>query len=136
MGVGNLRHLVVVADTYRRADRVNEALTALEELERLMQATSDRADEAPLHLIRGDLLIGLGDSPTAETSFQKSIDVARRQSAKLYELRASTSLARLWREHGKRDEARDLLAPIHGWFTEGFDTPYLREAKALLDELS
>jgi predicted ATPase len=82
------------------------------------------------------LLIGLSDLSAAEARFQKSIDVARRQSAKLYELRASISLTRLWREHGKRAEARDLLAPIYAWFTEGFDTPYLREAKALLDELS
>jgi hypothetical protein len=135
LGVTHPRYFVVLADTCRRAGRSNEGLTALEELERLMEATSDRADEAPLHLIRGDLLIGLGDSPTAETSFQKSIDVARRQSAKLYELRASTSLARLWRDQGKRTEARDLLTPVYGWFTEGFDTPVLQEAKSLLDEL-
>jgi predicted ATPase len=82
------------------------------------------------------LLIGLNNLPTAQASFQKAITIARRQSAKLYELRASTSLARLWRDHGKHTEARDLLAPIYGWFIEGFDTPYLREAKALQDELS
>ena len=96
----------------------------------------DRADEALLHLIRGDLLIGLGDLPAAQASFQKAITVARRQSAKLYELRAATSLARLWRDQGKRAEARDLLAPVYGWFTEGFDTPVLQEAKSLLIELS
>ena len=136
MGVATPRHLVVVADTCRRAGRLNEGLTALEELERLIEATHDRADEALLHLIRGDLLIGLGDLPAAEASFQKAIAVARRQSAKLYELRAATSLARLWRDQGKRAEARDLLAPIYGWFTEGFDTPVLQEAKSLLDELN
>jgi predicted ATPase len=72
----------------------------------------------------------------AQASFQKAIDIARRQSARLYELRAASSLARLWRDQGKRAEARELLAPIYGWFTEGFDTPVLQEAKSLLDELS
>jgi tetratricopeptide (TPR) repeat protein len=136
LGVTHPRYLVVVADTCRRTGRLNEGLKALEELERLIEATQDRLDESPLHLIRGDLLIGQDDLPAAQASFQKAITVARRQSAKLYELRASTSLARLWRDHGKRAEACDLLAPIYGWFTEGFGTPYLREAKALLDEIS
>ena len=67
---------------------------------------------------------------------EKCIDVARRQNAKSWELRGATSLARLWRDQGKRDEARDLLAPIYGWFTEGFDTADLRTARALLDELA
>jgi predicted ATPase len=72
----------------------------------------------------------------AEASLHQAIAVARRQSAKLWELRAATSLARLWRDQGKRTEARDLLAPIYGWLTEGFDTPVLQDAKALLDELN
>jgi predicted ATPase len=135
LGVTHPRYFVVLADTCRRAGRLNEGLTALDELERLIEATHDRLDEALLHLIRGDLLIGLGDLPAAEASFQKAITVARRQSAKLYELRAASSLARLWRDQGKRVESRDLLAPIYGWFTEGFDTPVLQEAKALLDAL-
>ena len=134
MGVAIPRHLVVVADTCRRAGRLNEGLTALEELERLMEITHDRLDEAVLHLIRGDLLISKGDLSAGQASFQKAIAVARRQSAKLYELRAASSLARLWRDQGKRVEARDLLAPIYGWFTEGFDTPVLQEAKALLEQ--
>ena len=123
MGVGHPGHLVVVADTCRRAGRLNDGLTVLEELERLIETTHYRADEALLHLIRGDLLTAMGDLPAAQASFQKAIDVARRQSAKLYELRAATSLARLWRDQGKRTEARDLLTPIYGWFTEGFNTP-------------
>jgi hypothetical protein len=129
-------HLVLLADSYRRAGRLNEGFTALDELERLIEATHVRHHEALLHLIRGDLLIGLDELPAARASFQKAITVARRQSAKLYELRAATSLARLWRDQGKRTEARDLLAPIYGWFTEGFDTPVLQDAKALLDELA
>ena len=77
-----------------------------------------------------------GDRVAAEQSYHQALAVARRQSAKLFELGASTSLARLWRDQGKRTEARDLLAPIYGWFTEGFDTPDLKEAKALLEELA
>jgi predicted ATPase len=72
----------------------------------------------------------------AERNYHQALEVAKWQRAKLWELRAATSLARLWRDQGKRSEARVLLAPIYGWFTEGFDTPVLRDAKALLDELS
>jgi predicted ATPase len=75
------------------------------------------------------------DPAAAERSFRQAIDVAQQQSAKFWELRAAISLTRLWYEQGKRDAARDLLAPIYGWFTEGFDTPVLKEAKALLDTL-
>ena len=76
-----------------------------------------------------------GEQEAAERSFARD-RAAQRQNAKARELRAATSLARLWRDQGKRDEARDLLAPVYGWFTEGFDTLDLKEAKALLDELS
>jgi len=76
-----------------------------------------------------------GDQAAAEQSYRQALAVAQRQSAKLFELRAATSLGRLWRDQGKRAEARDLLAPIYGWFTEGFDTPVLEDAKALLGQL-
>ena len=72
----------------------------------------------------------------AEESYRYALAVARRQSAKFWELRAALDLARFWRDQGKRTEARDLLAPVYGWFTEGFDTPVLQDAKALLDELA
>jgi predicted ATPase len=92
---------------------------------------------AELHRLKG--MLGLQqmapDERQAEICFQQALDVARRRQAKSWELRASTSLARLWRDRGKRTQARDLLAPIYGWFTEGFDTPDLKEAKALLEEL-
>jgi predicted ATPase len=68
--------------------------------------------------------------------FERALAIARKQQARSWELRAATSMARLWRDQGKRDEARELLVPVHGWFTEGFDTRDLKEAKALLDELS
>ena len=94
--------------------------------------------DADLHRLRGELLLTRSvsrDAAEAEASFQKSLDVARRQQAKSWELRTATSLARLWRDQGKASEARDLLAPVYGWFTEGFDTADLKDAKALLDEL-
>jgi predicted ATPase len=75
-------------------------------------------------------------SHEAEACFQRALAVAREQEAKLFEIRAANSLSRLWRDQGKRDEARELLAPVYGWFTEGFDTLDLKEAKALLDELA
>jgi predicted ATPase len=82
------------------------------------------------------VLLATGDAGAAEASYHEAIAIAQRQCAKLWELRAATSLARLWRDQGKRAEARDLLAPVYGWFTEGFGTPVLQEAKALLAELA
>jgi predicted ATPase len=76
------------------------------------------------------------NSAKAEICFKRALAVARQQQAKSWELRAAMSMARLWRDQGKRDEARELLAPVYGWFTEGFDTLDLKEAKALLDELA
>ena len=75
-------------------------------------------------------------SAKAQTHFEDALSVARQQQAKSWELRAAMSMARLWRDQGRRDEARDLLAPVYGWFSEGFDTLDLKEAKALLEELS
>ena len=95
-----------------------------------------RASEAELHRVRGELLRAGHDPAGAERCFSQAIDIAQQQSAKFWELRAATSLARLWCEQGRPDAARDLLAPIYGWFAEGFDTPVLKEAKAMLDELS
>jgi predicted ATPase len=93
--------------------------------------------EAELHRLRGEaLLAGAGTVTEAETAIQQAIDVARRQNAKSWELRAAVSLARLCRQQGRREEAAALLAPIYAWFTEGFDTAGLKTAKALLDELT
>ena len=91
-----------------------------------------------MHRLKGELLLKQDDSNTAEAqgSFQRAIEIARRQSAKSWELRATTSLARLLAQQGRRDEAHTMLDEIYGWFTEGFDTADLRDAKALLDELS
>jgi hypothetical protein len=89
-----------------------------------------------LHRLRGDLLNATGEWVAAEENYHLALAVAERQSTKTFELRAATRLACLWRDQGKRSEARDLLAPIYGWFTEGFDTPVLQDAKALLDQLA
>jgi predicted ATPase len=82
------------------------------------------------------LLAATSDEAAAEQSYEKALAVAKRQSARIFELRAATSLARLWRDQGKGDAASDLLAPIYNWFTEGFDTPVLQSAKALLESLA
>jgi predicted ATPase len=126
----------VLAEAHRRLGHSVEGLNCLAEAAQLIDATGMRSDEAELYRVRGDLLNANGDQAAAEESYHQALVVARRQSAKLFELRAATNLARLWRDQGKRTEARDLLAPIYGWFTEGFDTLVLKEAKALLDELA
>jgi tetratricopeptide (TPR) repeat protein len=135
IGVVSPAQGVILAETYGRAGRWDEGLKALDEATQQIEATQEGMYEALLHLVKGDLLLGVRDVPAAEASFRDAVVVARRQSAKLSELRATTRLTRLWRDQGKRIEAGDLLAPIYGWFTEGFDTPVLKEAKALLAEL-
>ena len=130
------RHLTLLADAYREAQQPENALQQLAEVEDVMGATQERSFEVEVHRLRGELLREAGDCAGAEACFQKAVSVAKHQSAKLFELCAATSLARLWSDQGKRTGARDLLAPIYGWFTEGFDTPVLKDAKALLDELA
>ena len=100
-----------------------------------MEKTDERFSEAELHRVRGELLAATGDQAAAEQSYEKALAVAKRQSARIFELRAAMSLARLWRDQGKRGAASDLLAPIYNWFTEGLDTPVLQGAKALLESL-
>jgi class 3 adenylate cyclase/predicted ATPase len=128
--------LTSLARALGRAGRLKEGLEKLYDAAHQIEATQERWTEADMLRVRGELLIDTGNPVQGEKSFHQAIAVARRQSAKLWEIRAATSLARLWRDQGKRDEARDLLAPVYGWFTEGFDTPVLKEAKALLDQLA
>lgn len=115
-----------------------KTLNHIDQAIRRVETTNEKWCEAEVHRIAGEiaLISPDRDAAKAETSFERALAVARRQQAKSWELRAAMSMAWLWRDQGKRDEARDLLAPIYGWFTEGFDTLDLREAKALLDELS
>jgi predicted ATPase len=100
------------------------------------ERSGERHWEAEIHRLKGELLLDSKGSSEAETCFRRAIDIARGQSAKSLELRASTSLSRLLRKRGKKDEASRMLGEIYGWFTEGFDTTDLKEAKALLEELS
>ena len=111
-------------------------MNCLAEAAQIIDMTDERCEQAELHRVRGDLLNAIGDRVAAEQNYHQALSVARPQSAKVFELRAATSLARFWHDEGKRAEARDLLAPVYGWFTEGFDTPDLIEAKALLEELA
>ena len=105
---------------------------------RAVATTKEKWFEAEVHRIAGDvaLLSPERDAAKAEAYFERALEVARRQQAKSWELRAAISLARLWRDQGKVQQARELLAPVYGWFTEGFDTRDLKEAKALLAQLS
>ena len=125
-----------LADAHLRADQFEQALTALDHAADAATATGECNYQAELSRLRGTVLAEIGEAGEAACYLQRAIDIARRQQAKSLELRAATSLARLWREQGKRAEARDLLAPVYGWFSEGFDTLDLKDAKALLDELS
>jgi predicted ATPase len=100
--------------------------------------TGERMGEAELHRVKGELLLTRtpADPAGAEASFHDALKVARRQKAKFWELHAATSLARLWQQQGRKDEAVELLTPVYNWFTEGFDTRDLKEAKVLLKELA
>jgi class 3 adenylate cyclase/predicted ATPase len=110
------------------------ALALLDEAIALVATTKEGNFEAELHRMRGEILLAQ-DKAAAEASFERALSIARHQSAKLWELRAAVSLSRLWRDQGRRDDARSLLAPVYGWFTEGFATPDLQAARELLDTL-
>jgi tetratricopeptide (TPR) repeat protein len=152
--------LAALAETHGKAGQVEEGLQALEEATAVMSKTGQRNYEAELYRTKGTLTFQsqasrgqvktgqdksedtdprcLTPDPEAEAEacFLQAIDIARKQQAKSLELRASMSLARLWQEQGKRHEVHELLSEIYGWFTEGFDTKDLQEAKALLEELA
>jgi predicted ATPase len=128
--------LTLLGDACRMAGQLQSALGHLVEARRLAQDTDNRWFLAETLLLTGEVLLGMGDPAAAEASYREAIAIAQRQRAKLWELRAATSLARLWHDQDKRVEACCLLAPVYGWFTQGLGTPVLQEAKALLDELA
>ena len=130
--------LALLAEAYRDAGRPAEGLRLITEALDHVAQTGVVYYEAELHRLEGELRLRLdaGDEQRAETSFLRALEIARKQQAKSWELRASTSLARLRAGQGRRGEARELLAPVYGWFTEGFDTADLKDAKRLLDELA
>jgi tetratricopeptide (TPR) repeat protein len=153
MGATRPRLLLLLAEAYGRTGQADQGLSVLDETLALIEQTTARCSEAELHRLKGELLLmqGAGGAEAAaEARFQRAIEVARQQQAKSWELRAAMSLCRLWQRQGQREEAlptagrappvagraRQLLAGIYGWFTEGFDTPDLKDARALLEELS
>ena len=125
-------YLGVLAAAYARARRPVEALPLLTDAFERVEETGERWFEAELHRRKGEVVLCLSDADKAEAErcFRKAMAVAQAQGAKLWELRAATSLARLWRDQGRRAEAHDLLAPVYDWFTEGFDTTDLKDAKS------
>ena len=127
-----------LADVAAHLGHVEDGLQALAEAHTLVEQHEDRWWAAEIARLRGVLLLrqAMPQQAEAETRFCQALALARRQQAKSLELRAAMSLSRLWHQQGKLDEARDLLAPIYGWFIEGFATADLQEAKALLEELS
>ncbi len=157
-GVATALSLALLAEAYGKTGQVEEGFTVLVEARTAVERTGGHFYEAELHRLTGELLLqrekqqvtGNGQRETvteprapvpdtqgeAEACFLKAIEIARRQQAKSLGLRAVTSLARLWQQQGKQTEAHNLLSEIYNWFTEGFDTKDLQEAKALLDTLS
>jgi len=130
--------LSLLAEAYEKVGQPEEELSVLGEALAIVENTGERYWEAELHRRKGELLlIQQGQKVVeAEECFRKALDIARRQQAKSLELRAAMSLARLWQKQGKKEEAHKILAEIYGWFTEGFDTTDLKEAKALLEKLT
>jgi predicted ATPase len=131
-------YLGLLADANGKMRQVREGLALLDEALALVNKTEERWPEAELHRLKGELLLSLSadNHAEAEECLRQALDVARHQHTKSSELRAAMRLSRLWQQQGKREEARRLLTDIYGWFTEGFDTADLQEAKALLDKLS
>jgi predicted ATPase len=130
--------LSALARTYGELNRFDDAWRHIGEAMTAVEATKETWYEAEVRRIAGEiaLMSPERDAAKAEASFDRALAVAREQQAKSFELRAAMSMARLWRDQGKRDEARELLAPVYSWFTEGFDTLDLKQAKALLDEVA
>jgi predicted ATPase len=126
----------LLAESYGKTGQTSEGLNVVRDAMAITQKTQSRHYDAELHRINGELLLRQSDQQQAEICFQQAIGVAHSQSAKSLELRAAMSLSRLWQQQGKKDDARKLLAGIYGWFTEGFDTADLKQAKVLLEELA
>jgi len=131
-------YLSYLARAYADLGRFDDTRRCIGEVTTTVETTKESWCEAELHRMAGEiaLLSGEPDAARAEAYFERTLAVARKQQAKSWELRAAMSMARFKRDQGKPDEARDLLAPVYGWFTEGFHTLDLKEAKVLLGELA
>jgi len=128
-------HHAFYAEALHLAGATEEALATLHDALPRMESTGQGLWKANAMALKGDLLLARGLHADAEAGYRTAIEIARAQSARMWELRAATRLARLWHRQGKTTLARDLLAPLYGWFTEGLDTKDLEDAKALLEEL-
>jgi predicted ATPase len=128
-------HLALLAEAYGQAGQPEAGLSVLDEALTLVEATEERWWEAEVHRLKGELLLQLPlpDISQATACFHQALEVARSQQAKSLELRAALSLSRLWQQHSKQDQARQLLTEIYSWFTEGFETPDLQEARVWLE---
>ena len=138
MAMAQTLRLAVLADVYQKSGQTDQGFVALDRAEAIVQRTGERFVESEIYRLRGELIIASrtpGAVVEAERCFTRAIGVARQQSARSLELRASLSLSRLLRNQNRRDEARQRLAEVYGWFTEGFDTVDLKQARALLDEM-
>jgi predicted ATPase len=131
------QHLSYLASAHAKVGQFEEAWRCISEAITAVETTKESWYEAEVNRVAGEVALKMPepDAAKAEAYFERALAVARQQQAKSWEVRAAMSMARLWRDQGKPHQARDLLAPIYGWFTEGFDTRDLKEAKALLDEL-
>jgi predicted ATPase len=127
---------LMLAESYGRARKPLAGLRTISQVSSQIEATGQRAFQPVLHWPKGELLQMSGANPVkVEFHFHQALTVARQQEAKMLELRAATSLSRLWQQQGRTSDAHELLSSIYGWFTEGFDTPDLRDAHSLLEEL-
>ena len=131
-------YLLFLASAHAELGHFSDASRCIGEAMTAIEGTKETWFEAEAHRIAGEVTLAAPerDAAKAHVLFERALQVARKQQAKSWELRTAMSMARLWRDQGKRDEARHLLAPVYGWFTEGFDTLDLKEARVLLDELS
>jgi predicted ATPase len=131
-------YLSNLAGAYAKLGQFDDARRCIDEAMTAVEITKERWIEPDIHRIAGEiaLMSPKPEAAKAEVHFERALAVARAQQARSWELRAAMSLARLWRDQGKRAEAHDLLVPVYGWFTEGFDTVDLKEAKTLLDALA
>jgi predicted ATPase len=131
-------YLALLAEAHGIIGEPEAGLTVLTEALALVDITGERWYDPELYRLKGELLLQQNavNQAEAEDCFHHALDIARNQQAKSLELRTATSVAKLWQQQGKRQEAHALLAPVYGWFTEGFDTADLKDAKALLDELA
>ena len=129
-------HLALLARACEIAAQIQDSAALLDDALQTIERTGERWFAAELNRLKGQLLLRRGHHQAAEELYHRALSIAEQQEAKLWELRAAASLARLRRDEGRQAEARDILAPVYGWFTEGFGTPDLKETKALLDELA